>query len=139
MTDALPDLDALAAKAEAAQHKAPGHWMATLGSGHNLCTALKAEDDGGTVFVCDFLPDWILNSGRAVDDHVPLLKYVEAVQPDVVLRLVGEIRRLRTLVEEAYLEGWGDGSAWGDLGAPDGPARHEDWQASDSRKSLGAP
>lgn len=103
MTDALPDLDALAAKAEAAKRKAPGRWLAILESGHNVCTALKAEDadESNDVYVCDFLPDWIINSGRAVDDHVPLLKYVESVQPDVVLRLVQEIRRLRTLVDDA--------------------------------------
>ena len=60
--------------------------------------------------------------------------YIAAMHPQTTLELVAEVRRLRELVESAYLEGLGH------LSHPDVKRiAREYWENSDARKALGEP
>lgn len=98
----LVELKELAAKAT------PGPWRICLGSGGNLCTGVCSEDESGVVtHVADCLPDYALERKSAPDNHVPTMKYIEAVSPDVVLALLSELSALRADKERLEVElGW---------------------------------
>lgn len=54
----------------------PGPWTVVLGSGMHLCTGI-ADSDGK--LVADFLPEYALNEGWAVDEHRGNMNFVELV------------------------------------------------------------
>lgn len=68
----------------------PGPWSIVLGSGNNLCTTVVGGENEGTV-VADCLPDWVLASECAPEDHVPNMNFIVESRADVEW-LIAELR-----------------------------------------------
>lgn len=50
-------------------------------------------DKVSSMLVCDCLPDWILKDDPDIPDHVPILKLLEKIKPDLRF-LIGEVKKL---------------------------------------------
>jgi len=81
-------MDLTAIKRENDERKArqdaavPGPWVITLGSGHNLMTAIQSEcaEDGHMTPIADCLADWMLE--RAAPNHVPTMEFLARTRDD---------------------------------------------------------
>lgn len=83
-----PDLEAIEARANAAT---AGPWEVCLGSGGNLCTAIKSEgfgeEDEKFTPICDLLPDWILDVEAKAEshrsEHRPDMNFIAHARADI--------------------------------------------------------
>jgi len=93
-----PDIEALVARLDELRAKAtPGPWVAALGSGANVMTAISGDRRGEVEFVADCLPDWALDNCAVAPDHRDNLNLIVAAVnalPDLLAALRSQAARI---------------------------------------------
>ena len=77
-----------------------GNWMVCLGSGINVCTGVKSENQttGETIFIADFLSEKIINETERSYDHRCNMSFI-ANAPEDIKYLLSVIEQLKTITE----------------------------------------
>ena len=108
-----PDADALV---ELLAKATPEPWVAALGSGEHVMTAICGERRGETEFVCDCLPTWALDSCALAPDHRDNLNLIIAMRTALPSLLSTIEQQARELAEAKEVIAWANNSLFGSRG-----------------------